>query len=118
MTAVDQRVSTLSDLALRAIPERSGQGAARIQPLAGIAGMYQTAISRHLKDLEAAKMIDVSRGPTCPRRLRADALAESEDWLVQMQATVKENHKRPNIVLATRQQDERRGALISTTEVP
>jgi DNA-binding transcriptional ArsR family regulator len=83
MTAVlDQTFAALADPTRRAILARLATGEATVSELAEPFRISLPAISRHLKVLERARLIDRERdGPFRRCRLRADRLAEASDWL-------------------------------------
>lgn len=83
MTVVlDQTFAALADPTRRAILARLATGEATVTELAEPFRISLPAISRHLKVLEQARLIDRERdGPFRRCRLRADRLAEASDWL-------------------------------------
>lgn len=87
MTPLDRSFAALADPTRRAIIARLAGGEATVQDLARPFAISQPAISRHLKVLEEAGLIE-SRidGTTRPRRLKADAVAQLWDWLGQYRA--------------------------------
>jgi DNA-binding transcriptional ArsR family regulator len=87
MTPLDRSFAALADPTRRAIIARLAGGEATVQDLARPFAISQPAISRHLKVLEEAGLIE-SRidGTARPRRLKADAVAQLWDWLGQYRA--------------------------------
>src|SRR6184192_195197 len=85
MDEVDQLSATfaaLADPTRRAILARLAGGEATVNELAEPFRISLPAISRHLKVLEQARLIDRERdGPFRRCRLRADRLAEAMQWL-------------------------------------
>jgi DNA-binding transcriptional ArsR family regulator len=83
MSAVlDQTFAALADPTRRAILARLAGGEATVNELAEPFRISLPAISRHLKVLEQARLIDRERDGSFRRcRLRADRLAEASDWL-------------------------------------
>jgi len=82
MAALDQTFAALADPTRRAILARLAGGEATVNELAEPFRISLPAISRHLKVLEQARLIDRERDGLYRRcRLRADRLAEAADWL-------------------------------------
>lgn len=87
MTALDQSFAALADPTRRAIVARLAQGEATVQDLARPFSISQPAISRHLKVLEEAGLIETRvEGTARPRRLKPDAVEALWDWLGQYRA--------------------------------
>ena len=87
MTTLDQSFAALADPTRRAIIARLATGEATVQDLARPFSISQPAISRHLKVLEEAGLIETRiDGTARPRRLKADAVAALWDWLGQYRA--------------------------------
>lgn len=83
--ALTVRLSALADPTRRAILSRLALGEASVAELARPFGMSQPAISRHLKVLETAGLIETRQvAQTRPRRLKADALDEVTAWISQL----------------------------------
>lgn len=83
---MDDRLSlgfaALADPTRRAILARLAKGQATVTELQQPFGISQPAISRHLKVLERAGLIEGGKAAQSrPRRLRAEALAETQDWI-------------------------------------
>lgn len=79
------RLSALADPTRRAILSRLALGEASVAELARPFGMSQPAVSRHLKVLETAGLIETRQAAqTRPRRLKADALDEVTAWISQL----------------------------------
>lgn len=84
---LDQCFAALADPTRRAIIERLAGGEATVQDLARPFSISQPAISRHLRVLEDAGLIETRiDGTARPRRLKAEAVAELWDWLGQYRA--------------------------------
>lgn len=85
MVANDQLSRTfaaLADPTRRAILERLAAGDAGVVELTAVSTMTQPAITKHLKVLERAGLIDRTReGQRRPARLQLDGLAPADDWL-------------------------------------
>jgi DNA-binding transcriptional ArsR family regulator len=87
MHTLDQSFAALSDPIRRAIISRLAEGEATVQELARPFPISQPAISRHLKVLEEAGLIETSiDGTARPRRLKPDAVEALWDWLGQYRA--------------------------------
>jgi DNA-binding transcriptional ArsR family regulator len=81
---LDQSFGALADPIRRDIIARLAQGEATVQELAEPFSISQPAISRHLKVLEEAGLIETRvAGTARPRRLKPEAVAELWDWLGQ-----------------------------------
>ena len=85
MAANDQlsrSFAALADPTRRAILERLAAGDAGVVELAKASTLTQPAITKHLKVLERAGLIDRARdGQRRPARLQLDGLAPVDDWL-------------------------------------
>jgi len=87
MNDLDQSFAALADPTRRAIVARLAQGEATVQDLARPFSISQPAISRHLKVLEEAGLIETRiEGTARPRRLKPDAVEALWDWLGQYRA--------------------------------
>ncbi len=87
MPALDQSFAALADPTRRAIVARLARGEATVQDLARPFPISQPAISRHLKVLEEAGLIETRiAGTARPRRLKPDAVEALWDWLGQYRA--------------------------------
>ena len=74
--------AALADPTRRAILERLGTGGAGVLELASGSTLTQPAITKHLKVLEAAGLIERSReGRRRPARLHPGGLAPIDEWL-------------------------------------
>jgi DNA-binding transcriptional ArsR family regulator len=79
---LDATFAALSDPTRRAILARLTLGEASVNELAAPFQMSQPAISKHLKVLERAGLIERGREAQWrPRRLQAAPLKEASDWL-------------------------------------
>jgi DNA-binding transcriptional ArsR family regulator len=79
---LDMTFSALADPTRRAILARLAEGEATVNELAEPFSVSLPAISRHLKVLERAGLIERGReGQARPSRLRADALDEAVAWM-------------------------------------
>lgn len=87
MTTLDQSFAALADPTRRAIVMRLARGEATVQDLARPFSISQPAISRHLKVLEEAGLIETRvEGTARPRRLKPDTVEALWDWLGQYRA--------------------------------
>jgi DNA-binding transcriptional ArsR family regulator len=76
--------AALADPTRRAILARLASGEASVTELAAPFDMSQPAISKHLRVLERAGLIEQGRQAQWrPRRLRAEPLREVADWIGQ-----------------------------------
>lgn len=100
MTRLDQSFAALSDPTRRAIIARLAEGEASVQDLARPFAISQPAISRHLKVLEEAGLIETRiDGTSRPRRLKPQAVAALWDWLGQYRSLWEEAFRRLDAVL-------------------
>ena len=87
MPTLNQSFAALADPTRRAIIARLAAGEATVQDLAKPFSISQPAISRHLKVLEEAGLIETRiDGTARPRRLKPDAVEALWDWLGQYRA--------------------------------
>jgi len=76
--------AALADPTRRAILARLAEGEASVKDLAAPFDMTQPAISKHLRVLERAGLIEQGRQAQWrPRRLRAGPLRDISDWVSQ-----------------------------------
>lgn len=79
--ALDRKFAALADPTRRAILARLARGEATVAELGRPFSISQPAISRHLKVLETAGLIEAGQAAQArPRRLVAGALAETIAW--------------------------------------
>jgi DNA-binding transcriptional ArsR family regulator len=84
---LDAAFFALADPTRRAILARLAQGDETVMELAEPFEMSQPAISKHLKVLEGAGLIDRRvEGNRRPCRLRTETVREIEDWLSSQRA--------------------------------
>ena len=83
---LDAVFSALSDPTRRAILERLAKGQATVNEIAEPFAMSQPAVSRHLKVLEQAGLIerDIDQQRR-PARLKADRMSVAADWLAEFE---------------------------------
>lgn len=100
MPALDARFAALADPTRRAILARLAQGEATVQDLARPFAISQPAISRHLRVLEDAGLIETRiRGTARPRRLNPRAMESLWVWLGQYRALWEDQFQRLDAVL-------------------
>jgi DNA-binding transcriptional ArsR family regulator len=76
--------AALSDPTRRAILARLAEGEASVKDLSAPFDMTQPAISKHLRVLERAGLVEQGRQAQWrPRRLRAEPLRDIADWVSQ-----------------------------------
>lgn len=81
------KLAALADPTRRAIVARLARGEATVSELQSPFGISQPAISRHLKVLETAGLIEQARAAqTRPRRLRIEALRETGAWFGEVES--------------------------------
>ena len=115
MPQTDQLSTTfaaLADPTRRAILARLATGEASVKDLAEPFDMSQPAISKHLRVLERAGLIEQGRQAQWrPRRLRAGPLRDVADWVGQYRRHWEESFERLDAYLRevqdTQQQEER-----------
>jgi DNA-binding transcriptional ArsR family regulator len=100
MPDLDQSFAALADPTRRAILARLAEGEATVQDLARPFAISQPAISRHLKVLEDAGLIETRiEGTSRPRRLKPDSMALLWNWLGQYRALWEAQFQRLDAVL-------------------
>jgi DNA-binding transcriptional ArsR family regulator len=100
VTNLDQSFAALADPTRRAIIARLAEGEATVQDLARPFTISQPAISRHLKVLEEAGLIETRiEGTARPRRLKPDAVEALWDWLGQYRALWERQFQKLDAVL-------------------
>lgn len=105
---LDQSFAALADPVRRAMIERLASGEATVQELARPFSISQPAVSRHLKVLEDAGLIETRvAGTARPRRLRPEAVAEVWNWLGQYRALWERQFDKMDAVLDTLAEQER-----------
>ena len=87
--------AALADPTRRAILARLAQGETSVKDLAAPFDMSQPAISKHLRVLERAGLIEQGRQAQWrPRRLRAGPLRDVADWVGQYRQLWEESFER------------------------
>ena len=104
--------AALADPTRRAILARLAQGETSVKDLAAPFDMSQPAISKHLRVLEKAGLIEQGRQAQWrPRRLQAGPLREVADWVSQYRRHWEESFERLDAYLreAGEQQEQGNG---------
>lgn len=98
---LDRQFTALADPTRRAILARLAEGEATVRELQAPFGISQPAISRHLKVLEAAGLIEGGRSAQSrPRRLKPEALDAARQWLDSLRALWSDSFDRLDHFLA------------------
>jgi DNA-binding transcriptional ArsR family regulator len=99
--------AALADPTRRAILARLAKGEASVKDLSAPFDMTQPAISKHLRVLERAGLIEQGRQAQWrPRRLRADPLRDVADWVDQYRRHWEESFERLDEYLREVQADD------------
>ncbi len=102
--------AALADPTRRAILARLAQGEASVKDLSAPFEMSQPAISKHLRVLERAGLIERGRQAQWrPRRLRAGPLRDIADWVSQYRRHWEESFERLDTYLRELQDVEEQG---------
>jgi DNA-binding transcriptional ArsR family regulator len=108
-TRLDAAFFALSDATRRAIIARLARGEATVMELAEPFRMSQPAISRHLKVLEHAGLIERRvEGARRPCRLAKRGIDPIEQWLAALRDAFSKNYDRLDHLLAAMQTDKRK----------
>ncbi|QDG76888.1 helix-turn-helix transcriptional regulator [Labrenzia sp. PHM005] len=87
MQQLDATFSALSDGTRRAIVARLANGEATLSDLAAPFDMSLTAVSKHMRVLSEAGLVDIEkRGRTKHCRLKGAPIKEAVDWLSNYEA--------------------------------
>jgi DNA-binding transcriptional ArsR family regulator len=101
MKPLDLRFAALADPTRRTILAQLAKGEATVQDLARPFAISQPAISRHLKVLEGAGLIETRvAGTSRPRRLKPEATDMLWTWLSDFRAALERNYARLDALLA------------------
>ena len=101
--------AALADPTRRAILARLAHGEASVKDLAAPFDMSQPAISKHLRVLERAGLIEQGRQAQWrPRRLRAGPLRDVADWVSQYRRHWEESFERLDTYLRDLQEPQQR----------
>jgi DNA-binding transcriptional ArsR family regulator len=99
--------AALADPTRRAILARLAQGEASVKDLSAPFEMSQPAISKHLRVLERAGLIEQGRQAQWrPRRLRAGPLRDIADWVNQYKQHWEESFERLDAYLRDLQDEQ------------
>ena len=102
--------AALADPTRRAILARLAQGETSVKDLAAPFDMSQPAISKHLRVLEKAGLIEQGRQAQWrPRRLQAGPLREVADWVSQYRRHWEESFERLDTYLREVGETQERG---------
>ncbi len=109
MPDLDTAFSALADPTRRAILARLAKGETTVMELAEPFEMTQPAISRHLKVLERAGLIQRRvDGTKRPCRLVEDGVKAIDQWLAMLREALERNYDRLDEVLAEMKPRKRR----------
>jgi DNA-binding transcriptional ArsR family regulator len=101
MQMLDATFSALADPTRRAILSRLATGEATVMELARPFAMSQPAISKHLKVLEVAGLIERRvEGARRPCRLAKPGVEAADQWLEMLRSALEMNYERLDRVLA------------------
>jgi DNA-binding transcriptional ArsR family regulator len=104
---LDQVFGALSDPTRRAILHRLAEGEATVMELARPFNMSQPAVSRHLKVLERARLIERRvDGTRRPCRLSPPGIDSIDSWLDMLRKALSKNYERLDAVLAAMNSNE------------
>lgn len=107
---LDHTFAALADPTRRAILARLALGEATVNELAAPFAMSQPAISRHLKVLESAGLIERGRdAQRRPCRLSPAAMTAAGDWMERLRLVWEQNYRRLDVLLAELQPEKRPG---------
>jgi DNA-binding transcriptional ArsR family regulator len=105
---LDQVFGALADPTRRAILQRLSQGEATVMELARPFKMSQPAVSRHLKVLERAQLIERRvDGTRRPCRLAPPGIDSIDGWLEGLRTALSKNYERLDAVLDAMDSNER-----------
>ena len=100
MQQLDLAFTALADPTRRAIIARLAEGEATVSEIMAPFEITQPAISRHLKVLEQAGLIETRiDGQRRPRRLNPKTLEATTDWLERCRAVFEANYQRLDTLL-------------------
>jgi len=110
--------SALADPTRRAILASLISGAASVQELAAPFHISLPAVSKHLRVLERAGLIERGREAQWrPCRLRGEALREAADWLDRYRQFWEESFNRLDLYLQEVQREEKRKAEMKSSDM-
>ena len=97
---LDATFSALADPTRRAILARLAEGEASVSELAEPFAMSQPAVSKHLKVLEGAGLVQVGRdGRRRPRRFDPEPLSQARAWIEHYRDVWEQNFRRLDALL-------------------
>ena len=103
--SLDLKFAALSDPTRRAILARLARGAATVSELRRPFQISQPALSKHLKVLEKAGLIERGQEAQArPRRLNVAALNETVEWVESVRSLWSDSFERLDDLLASIQQ--------------
>ncbi len=106
--ALSATFAALADPTRRAILTRLAAGDASVKDLTAPFGISQPAISKHLRVLEGAGLIERGRQAQWrPRRLRAEPLRQVAGWVDQYRQHWEESFERLDALLIDLQEESR-----------
>ena len=101
MNILDAQFAALADPTRRAILTRLARGGATVAELQRPLGISQPAVSRHLKLLEQAGLIEQSRAAQSrPRRLKPEGLEAARRWIDELRDLWSDSFDRLDAFLA------------------
>jgi DNA-binding transcriptional ArsR family regulator len=107
---LDATFAALADPTRRAILARLASGEASVKDLSAPFDMSQPAISKHLRVLERAGLIEQGRQAQWrPRRLRAGPLRDIADWVNQYRRHWEESFERLDAYFREVRESQRQG---------
>jgi DNA-binding transcriptional ArsR family regulator len=113
MDKLDAQFAALADPTRRAILARLAQGDASVKTLAEPFELTQPAISKHLRVLERAGLIERGRQAQWrPRRLRAEPLRDVAAWVELYRQHWQDSFERLDVVLRQMQATQEQGQEI------
>lgn len=106
MELLDFKFAALADPTRRAILARLASGEATVGELSQPFALSQPAISKHLKVLERAGLIEKGQAAQSrPRRLNIAALNETTDWISRVDKLWRDSFDRLDAFLAANPDD-------------
>lgn len=100
--SLDSKFAALADPTRRAILARLALGEATVGQLGQPFSISQPAISKHLRVLEQAGLIEKGQAAqTRPRRLNVKALTEATDWIAMIDDIWRDSFDRLDAFLAS-----------------
>lgn len=101
MNNLDAQFAALADPTRRAILARLARGEATVAELQRPLGISQPAVSRHLRRLEEAGLIEQSRvAQARPRRLKPEGFDAARQWIKEVRSLWSDSFDRLDAFLA------------------